>query len=114
MIDQDLNQTPEVRGLDLDPQTRCLHYRSPLDIVAIKLKCCGVYYACKDCHLAIADHPIAVWPRNEFHQRAILCGACKTELTIQEYLHCDSRCPHCSSAFNPACANHQHFYFETV
>jgi uncharacterized CHY-type Zn-finger protein len=112
MFDQGLNQTPEVRGLHLDPHTRCLHYHSPLDIVAIKLKCCGVYYACKDCHVAMADHPINVWPSAEFTQLAVLCGACKTELTIREYLRCDSRCPHCHAAFNPACANHHHFYFE--
>jgi len=111
MIDQGLNQTPEVRGLDLDPQTRCLHYHSPLDVIAIKMKCCGVYYACKDCHVAMADHPINVWPNAEFDQPAVLCGACKRELTIREYLQSDSRCPHCHAAFNPACANHYHFYF---
>ena len=105
-------QVPDVRGIDLDPQTRCSHYHSPLDIIAIKMKCCGVYYACKDCHIALAGHPIALWPRTEWQQRAILCGACKRELTIQEYLQCESRCPSCGAAFNPACANHYHFYFE--
>lgn len=101
----------DVRGLDLDPQTRCLHYHSALDIVAIKMKCCGVYYACKDCHTALAGHAITVWPRTEFHQLGVLCGACKSELTINEYLRSESRCPHCAAPFNPACANHHHFYF---
>ena len=105
-------QAPDVRGIDLDPQTRCVHYHSPLDIVAIKMKCCGVYYACKDCHIALAGHAIAVWPRTEWRQRAILCGACKRELTIQEYMQTDSRCPDCGATFNPACVNHHHFYFE--
>jgi uncharacterized CHY-type Zn-finger protein len=85
-----------------------------LDVIAIKMKCCGIYYACKDCHMALAGHPISVWPRDEFQQQAILCGTCKRELTIQEYMQCDSRCPHCGAAFNPACANHHHFYFATV
>jgi|SRR6266851_5407230 len=113
MTPQRLNPTREVRGIDLDPQTRCAHYRSSLDIVAIKMKCCGVYYACKDCHIALAGHPIVVWPRAEWQQRAVLCGACKRELAVREYLHSESRCPGCGAAFNPACANHHHFYFET-
>ena len=41
---------PEVHGVDLDLQTRCEHYRGPTDIVAIKMKCCGVYYACNEPH----------------------------------------------------------------
>jgi uncharacterized CHY-type Zn-finger protein len=101
----------DVRGLHLDRQTRCAHYHSSLDIIAIKMKCCGVYYACKDCHIALADHAISVWPRGEFHQHAVLCGTCGRELTIHEYLQCDSRCPHCRAAFNPACAHHHHCYF---
>ena len=67
---------PEVRGVNLDPQTRCEHYHGPTDIIAIKMKCCGVYYACKDCHNALADHQIEVWPEREWDQPAILCGAC--------------------------------------
>jgi uncharacterized CHY-type Zn-finger protein len=102
---------PEVLGLNLDPQTRCDHYHSPLDIIAIKLKCCARYYACKDCHDALAGHPIEVWPETEWDQKAILCGACRAELTISAYLECNSRCPACYAAFNPACRNHHHFYF---
>jgi uncharacterized CHY-type Zn-finger protein len=68
--------TPEVRGLNLDPQTRCLHYHTQADIIAIKMKCCATYYACKDCHIALAGHAIEVWPRSEWNQEAILCGAC--------------------------------------
>jgi uncharacterized CHY-type Zn-finger protein len=53
---------PRVKGIDLDPQTCCARYHSTLDIIAIKMKCCGIYYACKDCHDALADHAIQVWP----------------------------------------------------
>jgi uncharacterized CHY-type Zn-finger protein len=97
--------------MDLDAQTRCTHYNSTLDIVAIKMKCCGAYYACKDCHEALAGHAVAVWPQDEWDQRAILCGACKKELTIAEYMRCSHRCPSCNEPFNPGCRTHHHFYF---
>ena len=103
---------PEVRGVNLDAQTRCEHYRGPTDIVAIKMKCCGVYYGCKDCHSALADHEIALWPESEWNRQAILCGACRTELTIEQYLQSESRCPTCREQFNPGCRTHWHFYFE--
>lgn len=102
----------QVRGVNLDPQTRCEHYRGPLDIIAIKMKCCEIYYACKDCHAALADHDIAVWPESEWNQEAILCGACGAVLTIREYMQSDSHCPACKAGFNPGCRNHYHHYFE--
>lgn len=104
--------TSRVRGIDLDAQTRCAHYRSAQDILAIRMKCCGEYYACKDCHEALAGHPIEVWPRAEWNEKAVLCGACGAELTINEYLGCEYRCPECGAAFNPGCGRHAHFYFE--
>jgi uncharacterized CHY-type Zn-finger protein len=104
---------PEVRGVSLDQQTRCFHYHTPADIIAIKMKCRGVYYACKDCHAALAGHKIEVWPQDAWDQEAILCGACGAQLTIREYLRCESRCPRCQAAFNPGCRNHYHFYFAT-
>ena len=103
----------QVRGLKVDSQTRCVHYHSPLDIIAIKMKCCGVYYACKDCHRALETHEIETWPRREWDERAILCGNCRELLTIREYLGCESRCPRCAASFNAKCENHHHFYFET-
>jgi len=112
MTNQRAGQVQSVRGIELDAQTRCLHYHSAADIVAIKGKCCGVYYACKDCHAALAGHVIVVWQRSAWDQRAILCGACRAELTIRDYLDCESRCPVCAAAFNPGCRKHHHFYFE--
>jgi uncharacterized CHY-type Zn-finger protein len=102
---------PEVRGVDLDAQTRCAHYRTALDVVAIRMKCCGVYYACKDCHEALAGHPLEVWPRSEWSQPAVLCGACGAEMSIAQYLACGYQCPACGAAFNPGCGKHAHFYF---
>jgi uncharacterized CHY-type Zn-finger protein len=103
---------PKVRGVDVDANTRCGHYHGPTDINAIKMKCCGEYYACKDCHVEQAGHAIRVWPRNEWSTPAILCGNCNTELTINEYLASNSSCPHCSARFNTRCSNHYHFYFD--
>ena len=103
---------PHVHGVGLDHQTRCIHYNSPLDIIAIKMKCCGLYYACKDCHEKLAEHAIEVWPRSEWDQPAVLCGACGVELSVSAYMECGNTCPACGAAFNPGCRNHYHFYFE--
>jgi uncharacterized CHY-type Zn-finger protein len=102
---------PPVLGVELDPQTRCVHYRSELDVIAIKVRCCGEYYACKECHDALADHDLDPWPRQEFETRAVLCGVCGSELTIREYLDSGSVCPACGAGFNPRCRLHHHFYF---
>jgi uncharacterized CHY-type Zn-finger protein len=102
----------EVRGIDLDPQTRCGHWHGPTDIIAIKFKCCGTYYACKDCHLALADHPIATWPQSAWQAEAIRCGACGAELTIADYMASGSQCPQCQADFNPRCRLHYQFYFD--
>jgi uncharacterized CHY-type Zn-finger protein len=100
-----------VRGVDMDAQTRCLHYHSPLDIIAIKMKCCEEYYACKECHDALADHPIEVWPVEMWDYEAILCGSCGNEMSISEYLAGGYTCLACGASFNPGCKNHHHFYF---
>ena len=68
---------PEVRGVDLDGETRCAHWHSPLDVIAIRMKCCGIYHACKDCHDALAGHAIKVWPRAEWDTPAVMCGICR-------------------------------------
>lgn len=50
-----------VHGIELDALSRCAHYHSSLDIIAIRMACCGEYYACKQCHEALAGHVIRVW-----------------------------------------------------
>ena len=103
---------PVVRGVEVDPQTRCAHWRSPRDVVAIQMKCCGEFWACKDCHEALAGHAIEVWPRSERDVQAILCGACGERTSIATYLAAPDRCPACRTDFNPGCRTHHHFYFE--
>lgn len=104
--------TPPVRGKTIDAQTRCVHYGTELDIVAIKFRCCGEYYPCHLCHEECAGHEAEQWHLDEYDRTAILCGVCSTELTIAEYRAAD-RCPSCASAFNPRCALHAHLYFAT-
>ena len=101
-----------IKGKLLDDETRCEHYHSEKDIIAIKLKCCQTYYPCISCHNETTNHKAEVWLKTERDTKAILCGSCKTELTINEYFACESICPNCTAAFNPKCENHYHFYFE--
>jgi uncharacterized CHY-type Zn-finger protein len=103
---------PSVLGVNVDAETRCAHYHSPRDIVAIRMKCCRAWYACKDCHEVLAGHAIARWPRAERDERAVLCGACGMEMSIQQYLQSADACPACNTPFNPGCREHHHFYFE--
>jgi uncharacterized CHY-type Zn-finger protein len=101
-----------VHGRGLDSATRCIHYRTPADIIAIKFRCCRTYYSCFYCHQEEAEHPAQQWPESDFGEAAILCGACGSELTIREYLTCNATCPACGAAFNPGCALHYGLYFE--
>ncbi|UOF88884.1 CHY zinc finger protein [Fodinisporobacter ferrooxydans] len=103
----------KVEGLLVDAQTRCRHYSSDKDVIAIKFPCCDTYFPCFMCHHSYADHAPTVWKREQFHTKAILCGVCGFELTIRQYFDCDSKCPKCQSGFNPGCQNHYHLYFET-
>jgi uncharacterized CHY-type Zn-finger protein len=108
-----LADRPPVHGVALDPQTRCGHWRSPLDVVALKMRCCGAYYACRQCHDELAGHPAALWPKAEWDRPAVMCGVCGTELSVQGYMASGDRCPACDAAFNPGCRKHYHLYFET-
>lgn len=101
-----------VRGVDVDGETRCAHYDSERDVVAIAFRCCGTFYPCLRCHAEVADHERAVWPRESFDAEAVLCGACGSTLSIREYLDAGDACPRCGAAFNPGCANHYRYYFD--
>lgn len=103
--------TKTVIGLDVDSETRCTHYHSEIDRIAIKFYCCGNYFPCFECHSAVGCGTHKVWPKGEFSQKAVLCGACGHELTVDEYLQCASVCPSCSAPFNPGCSLHKHLYF---
>lgn len=101
----------KVYGHLVDNQTRCKHYASTKDIIAIKFNCCHKYYPCYKCHNELETHAISVWKEEDFDELAILCGVCKTELPIRRYLKVD-QCPNCHSEFNRGCQKHYHLYFD--
>lgn len=101
-----------VKGKIVDEHTRCIHYQSIRDIIAIRMKCCNDYYPCIYCHIETAGHSAAIWPATEFSVKAVLCGACYTEMTITDYLKSNNQCPICKTSFNPNCSNHYKYYFE--
>lgn len=102
----------EVKGSLVDKETRCTHYHTEKDRIAIKFFCCQTYFPCYQCHEEHGCGNPEVWPEEEFDQKAILCGSCGTELTITEYLNGGYRCPNCDEDFNPGCHFHRHLYFE--
>ncbi|MBP2004668.1 CHY zinc finger protein [Halobacillus andaensis] len=102
----------KVKGIQLDSQTRCAHYHSEVDIIAIKFHCCNNYYACYYCHKEMVNHSATKWPKEEQGEHAILCGSCQHELTIHDYMNSRS-CPTCSHPFNEKCSLHFPLYFET-
>lgn len=116
-----------VEAVDGDANSRCMHWHSARDIVALRFHCCGRWFACFDCHAALAGHSVTdvdgnllaacsghrVWPPGSGSERAVLCGACGYVLTVDEYLNCNDACPACAAAFNPGCRLHRHLYFST-
>ncbi|MED3650343.1 CHY zinc finger protein [Heyndrickxia sporothermodurans] len=102
----------KVKGNVIDFETRCTHYHKEIDRIAIKFYCCNIYYPCFECHKEHGCDNPKVWPKELFNHKAILCGGCGNELTINEYYACNSTCPVCFAAFNPGCSLHKEFYFE--
>ncbi len=96
----------------IDEQTRCKHYHGETDRMAIKFKCCDTYYCCYYCHEEASNHRSQVWQLADWQVKAVCCGACSTELTIEVYLTSGYSCPNCKAAFNPRCSLHYHLYFE--
>lgn len=102
----------EVKGA-IDDHTRCKHYHSEFDRIAIKFYCCQSYFPCYYCHKEYGCGNEAVWPLKKFNEKAILCGSCKKELTIIEYQNSHHQCPFCQAKFNEGCLAHEQLYFET-
>ncbi|AMG61275.1 hypothetical protein H6Y62_10515 [Staphylococcus lugdunensis] len=101
---------PIVYGSIVDHETRCIHYHTQLDIIAIKFKCCQKYYPCYQCHNEHELHEIERWPEHEFDIKAVMCGVCRHEMTINKYMLIEN-CPQCSAHFNNRCKFHYHLYF---
>ena len=100
-----------VRGVEVGPETRCAHYHGPRDIIAIRFLCCDAFYPCHACHEEATDHEAERWTPDQFDAAAVLCGECRSVLTIRQYLDDAPTCPACGAAFNPGCARHHDRYF---
>lgn len=113
--DADMHRTIggfEVYGVGVGPETRCAHYESRRDVVALRFGCCETFYSCHACHEALAGHESRPWPAERFDDPAVLCGVCGTALGVTAYLAADHECPTCGVAFNPGCAAHYDRYFD--
>lgn len=103
----------EVLGQVIDNHTRCIHYHSQLDIIAIKFSCCQDYYPCYQCHLESTNHEIVRWKQHQLTKElVIVCGGCWKELTFLEYTSNDNKCMYCRASFNPKCQLHYDIYFD--
>ena len=100
-----------LRGVRVDAQTRCAHYDTDLDVVALRFPCCGVYYPCFRCHADVCDHRPERVPSDAFDDPTVLCGACGEALSARAYLDCGDSCPNCEASFNPGCRRHRDRYF---
>ncbi|NEU57973.1 CHY zinc finger protein [Halorussus sp. MSC15.2] len=99
------------RGVEVGPETRCAHYDTDRDVVALRFACCDEYYPCFRCHDAAADHD-AERVSVESSASAVLCGVCGAELTPREFVDGTHECPECGVEFNPGCADHYELYFD--
>ena len=73
---------PLLRGVGLDAQTRCAHHATARDVVALRFACCSAYWSCHRCHTELADHPAVPVPADDFDRPHVLCGVCRTELSV--------------------------------
>ncbi|MGT2908167.1 CHY zinc finger protein [Streptococcus dentiloxodontae] len=99
-----------IYGLLVDRQSRCQHYQTDLDIVALKCFGCQRYYACYLCHDTLENHSYQAYPSSYSRDKAVVCGVCYYEMTIEHYQK-SKACPNCQSRFNPNCAKHRNIYF---
>lgn len=106
--------TISLQGKLVDSQTRCEHYHTDVDVIALKFKCCHVYYPCFECHQAAAHLPEKFHIEQDAQELVVLCGVCVGEMTFGEYsLRDPLRCVYCDHLFNVGCKLHYDLYFET-
>ena len=101
----------QIYGKPVDDQTRCVHYATERDVVAIQFVCCSRFYPCHLCHAETVDHEAAFWPVETRDEHAILCGVCQQTMSITTYFGA-SACPNCAAEFNDGCRLHRHLYFQ--
>ena len=100
----------QIYGKLVDKESRCEHWHGPLDVIALRFKCCNRYYACYECHQELVPHVTERYNINDETVPLVICGVCKLEMSFAAYG--DSlQCPNCRSQFNPGCKLHYDMYF---
>ena len=112
-------EEPVVHGVGLERHTasRCAHWQSELDVLALLAPCCSKFYACASCHDACEEHALVPWADDTpLETKALLCGVCQSRIAIIDYMDPSrpSVCPACSAGFNPGCKTHWNIYFSAV
>lgn len=102
---------PLIWGVDLGRygESRCSHWHSELDVLAIQAPCCQKFYACASCHDACEDHSLEPWPSStSVEHNALLCGVCRHSYSIRAYINGPEppRCQACGVDMNPGCKLH--------
>lgn len=82
-------------------KTLYLYWHSSLDVIAIDLRCCYKYSPSSSCHELKAKEEHEVYPKTAFSRKAILCGVCCHEISINDYLTSSNTFPNCKASFNP-------------
>eukprot|EP00939_MAST-03C_sp_MAST-3C-sp1_P005473 g5473.t1 len=99
-------------GVGTYKETRCTHWHSALDRVAIQASCCLKFYACVQCHDACESHRWKPWKAStSLQHHALLCGACGNTFSFVSYFSSPDKCSTCSASFNPNCKRHWDVYF---
>ena len=96
-----------IRGVGVDGQGRCVHYRSLVDVLGNRCATCGDLFACHLCHAQLTDHDFGPMPLDA--PDSVQCGACGHLMGHGAY---DASCPACGHRFNPGCHVHEHIYFQ--
>ncbi len=105
-----------IRGDVLDRTGRCVHHKTPLDVVAFRFGCCEGAWACRACHDDRVDHETVLWDPAR-PEPCVLCGACGFAMTAKGYqaaLDAGDACPACTHPWNPGCREHHDRYFATL
>ena len=99
-----------IKGINIDPQGRCKHWHSEVDIVANRCAKYRDFYSCYLCHDELTTHefmPMLI----DSEEIAVICGVCEYKMTASVYLNLAYKCPNCQHLFNPGCALHKNTYF---
>ena len=111
-----------IKGCLVDEFSRCEHWHSEIDVIALKFKCCPtVYYPCYSCHeeTTPADHKVEKYDLVvDKDKNLVICGMCKTEMTFDKYRNTEEdgilKCYNCKAHFNPGCKLHYKIYFDNL